>query len=250
VRKQGYNTTPYNTTPFNYAIPASETKEGKERLRIYYEALGRFIDMFSKIEMAAHIVLRHYAKMTTATANALLSGVRVDETKNRLQRLFDAGIMNEADWNDAEPIFQHLAVINGRRNNILHHGAISVAEGFGIVTNANIAHTQERGTKFPISPDILDNMTADLRKIMIHLYTRHAGRPPLLGAHPEIDALLRASWRYTQQPSPPAESGKSARSGHTTKKSHQDQPKPFQEWWSIAGLSRSGLSTSCTTFVN
>jgi hypothetical protein len=89
---------PLNTSPLNYAIPASETKPGKERLRTYYEALRRFVDMFSKIEIAAHIVLRHYAKMTTATANALLSRVRVDETKNRLQRLFEAGIINEADW--------------------------------------------------------------------------------------------------------------------------------------------------------
>jgi hypothetical protein len=120
-------------------------------------------------------------------------------------------------------------MINGRRNNILHYGAISIAEGFGIVTNANIAHIQERVTRFQISPKILDDMTADLRKIMIHLYTRHAGRPPLRGAHAEIDATLRASWRYTQQPSPPAESGKLARSGRTKKKSHQDQPKPSQD---------------------
>jgi hypothetical protein len=223
------NSSPLNASPFNYAIPASETEHGKERLRVYYEALGRFVDMFSQIEMTARIVLRHYTKMTTAAANALLSGVRVDEIKNRFQRLYEAGIISEVDWNDAKPLFQHLGEINGRRNGILHYGAISVAEGLGRVTNANIAHTPQRIAEFPISPEILDDMTADLRKIMLHLLTRHAGRPALRGVHPELDAILRASWRYTQQPSPPPRFGKLRGLGRTKNKVHRDQPKPSQK---------------------
>jgi hypothetical protein len=43
----------------------------------------------------------------------LLSGVRVDETKNRLLRLHDEGLMSDPDWKDAEPIFQQLAVAVG-----------------------------------------------------------------------------------------------------------------------------------------
>lgn len=37
-------------SPFNYTVPASETKEGQERLRAYYEALGRFVQMFAEVE--------------------------------------------------------------------------------------------------------------------------------------------------------------------------------------------------------
>lgn len=35
-----------------YKVTAAETEEGKERLRAYYEALGRFVDMFARIETA------------------------------------------------------------------------------------------------------------------------------------------------------------------------------------------------------
>ena len=60
--------TPFNTTPFNYSVPASETPQGKERIRAYHEALGRFIDMFSRAEAAVEYVLRHYAETSTRVA--------------------------------------------------------------------------------------------------------------------------------------------------------------------------------------
>lgn len=204
---------------------ASQTPEGKERLRAYYEALGRFVDMFSKAERAVHLVLRNYAKMTDGAARALLSGVRVDETRNRLSRLHEAKAMSDEDWVSVEPILQHLNEINGCRNEILHHGALTVAEGDGLVTNAAMALTVDRVTGFPISPDILADMTFDLRKIILHLYVRHLGRPPLRGDHPELQATLHAPWRYTRKPEPLAAKGKSARPDQPTKQSHPTQPK-------------------------
>jgi hypothetical protein len=72
--------------------------------------------------------------------------------------------MSDPDWKDPEPIFQQLAIISGRRNDIFHHGASFIAEGEGVVTNATMALTEERITKFDISPDIINDMTADLKK--------------------------------------------------------------------------------------
>lgn len=139
----------YDKTP----KPVAETEEGKKRLNAYSLALGRFTDCFARVEHAVHTVLSHYAKLPPAAARALLSGVRVDETKNRLLRLHDEGLMSDPDWKDAEPIFQQLAIISGRRNDIFHHGASFIAEGEGVVTNATMALTEERITKFDISPD-------------------------------------------------------------------------------------------------
>jgi hypothetical protein len=99
----------YDKTP----KPVAETEEGKKRLNAYYLALGRFTDRFARVEQAVHTVLSHYAKLPPAAARALLSGVRVDETKNRLLRLHDEGLMSDPDWKDAEPIFQQLAVAVG-----------------------------------------------------------------------------------------------------------------------------------------
>jgi hypothetical protein len=114
-----------------YEKPAAETEEGKQRQEAYYAALGRFVHRFALAELCAHSVL--YAKLPTATARVLLSGVRIDETKNRLSRLHEVGIIDDADWADAEPIFQQLNIINGCRNQILHHGAISSRRGAGLL---------------------------------------------------------------------------------------------------------------------
>jgi hypothetical protein len=142
-----------------------EPAAGKERLNAYYLALGCFTHRFAWVEEAVHTVLSHYAKLPPAAARALLSGVRVDETKNRLSRLHEVGLISDADWMDVEPIFQQLGIINNRRNEIFHHGASFIAEGAGVVTNATMALTEERITKFDISADIIDDMTADLKKI-------------------------------------------------------------------------------------
>jgi hypothetical protein len=195
---------------------------GKERLNAYYLALGCFTHRFAWVEEAVHTVLSHYAKLPPAAARALLSGVRVDETKNRLSRLHEVGLISDADWMDVEPMFQQLGIINNRRNEIFHHGASFIAEGAGVVTNATMALTEERITKFDISADIIDDMTADLKKIFFHLYVRHMGQPQ---KHPKLEEILREPWRYKPQSVPPTKSHKSSRREGTKPPARTSSPK-------------------------
>jgi len=133
--------------------------------------------------------------------------------------------LSEADWADVEPTFQQLGVINGMRNDILHHGASAIAEGFGIVTNAEMALSADRVTSFAISADILNKMTADLRKIIIHLHASHMGRPPLRGKHQEIDAILLEPWQYKPQPLHRASMPRPGKRGQPKGKSQKGPPK-------------------------
>lgn len=207
-----------------YGTSAAETPEGKKRVEEYHAALGRFVARFATAEMTVPFVLRHYAKLSLATGRALLSGVRVDQAKSLLGRLADAGVMSKEDWADLEPTLQQLGIINGRRNEILHYGAESVAEGRAFVTNALVALTEDRLTSFVISPAILDDMAADLNKIIIHMLTRHAGRPQLR-AKASLDgvaALLREPWRYKPPSSPPKKMDR------PSTKAQPGQPKPSQ----------------------
>jgi hypothetical protein len=209
--------------------PASETEEGKLRLDEYYLALGRFAHWFAQAELAVHSVLAHYANLSTSNARALFSGVRARDTKSLPQRLHELGTISEEEWIDAEPVFQQLTLINSRRNDIFHHGASSIAEGVGIVSNAAMAHIEERITGFEISPHIPDDMTADIRKILTHLYIRHMGRPRLLGKHPQLDEILLAPWRYKPKQLPAAKSRKPASSDRTKSKSRKAPPEPSLE---------------------
>jgi hypothetical protein len=141
-----------------------------------------------------------------------------------LKRLADAGAMERADWDDLAPTLDQLNFINSLRNDILHHGANWVAEGRGTVTNAMMALTEERITSFAISPAILDDMTADLRKIILHMLVRHAGRPAPKAPYNRqwIDSVLREPWRYTQPPSPPPKKNR------PSKQAQAAPPKPSE----------------------
>jgi len=133
---------------------------------VYYNALGEFVHRFAAVEIAVHLVLRYYCKMSANVGKALLSGVRIDDARNRLNRLHEVKLISDPKWGILEPIFQQLLIINGARNDIIHYGASEVDTKTGFVTNEIMALTEERVSRFPISSEILDEMTEDLRKIL------------------------------------------------------------------------------------
>jgi hypothetical protein len=182
-----------------YATPPAETEEGRQRLSVYYLALGRFAHRFALTELGVHFVLRHYAGMTTGVARALLSGVRVRDTRSKLSRLHEIGIIPDKKWSELTFLFDQLSIINSARDDIFHYGAINIAEDDGVVTNAAVALVEDRITAFKISVEALDNMTADLRKILVHFHLSHMGKPPLKGIHPTINEILSAPWQYKHQ---------------------------------------------------
>lgn len=186
----------YEKTP----TPAAETKEGRKRLKAYRLALGSFIDAFAKAEIAMHYVLRYYTKTEDIIARAVFSGVRTDVAADHLRRLAAAKLIDPDEWKELEPILAQLKLIGGRRNIILHYGASDIAEGRGIATDAIMAVTQGKAKSFPVSPDILDDMTHDARKIFLHLVIRHAGRRTPRGRHPDLIEVLEAPWRYKSLP--------------------------------------------------
>jgi hypothetical protein len=190
--------------------PASETDEGKERAKAYRLALGGFVDAFAKVETAMYLALRWHTKTTTTVAKAVFSGTRVETAASFLKRLAEIGSIDAAEWAELEPILGQLHKINGTRNIILHHGAEGVEEGRAFVTDALRALTEDRMKVVPISPEILDAMGFDCRKIFLHLVTRHLGRPPLRGYHAELDEVLHAAWRYI--PVPPRQSPEAGKS--------------------------------------
>jgi hypothetical protein len=176
--------------------PASQTDEGRKRLEAYCLALGQFVDQFSKVESSLHLLLRWQTKTTTGTARAVFSGVRADAAAEYVRRLHSVGIIDPREWVELEPVLNQVKAINTMRNDILHQGAMAIAEGRGFTTNALRALTEQHIKSFPVSPEMLADMTADLRKIFIHLAVRHCGRPALRGKHPELEEVLRGTWRY------------------------------------------------------
>jgi hypothetical protein len=159
-----------------YTIPASQTPGGKERLREYYEALGRFVDMFARAETAITLTLWHYAKTSPEIAKVVFAGTRTDQGATYIKQITQAIGLTQELQDDLEDVLQQLGIINGVRNAILHYGTEpeSVAAGKAIVSDALRAKGQP--STFPISPTTLNEMIADLYKVIGHLNLRHLGK--------------------------------------------------------------------------
>jgi hypothetical protein len=231
----GFNTTPLNTpTPERlrklYKIRAGDTPEGRERLRAYYEALGRFIAMFAEVETAVTQTLWLYAGTRPTIAKVVFAGAKIDISLTYIKQLAEAVDAPQEARADLEYILQQLGIINGVRNAVLHYGATSIAEGNAVVSNALRAKSEP--TVFPISPTALDEMTFDLRKIIYHLHYRHMGRQGPRGDYGKavLDGALSAAWRY-KHPTPPKTHPKGAQQKQPRKRDlkRPGQPRPFQE---------------------
>jgi hypothetical protein len=173
-------------------------------LREYYEALGRFVDMFARAETAVALTLRHYAKTPPAVAKIVFAGTRTDPSSKFIRQIAQATGVSQELRDDLEEVLQHLTIINTVRNYVLHNGAEpeSVAQGRAIVSDALRAKGEP--TTFPISPEVLRDMTSDLHKIIAHLDQSHFGKTKgytILG-DPRFDA-----WKY-KHPVPPSKHSK------------------------------------------
>jgi hypothetical protein len=179
-----------------YQVPASETKEGIERERAYYEALGRFVQIFAEVEKLIWQTLVHYVGTSHEVAKIVLTAGKVDQCATYIKQVAAANNSPKEKRDDLEFVLQQLGIINSRRDAILHYGATAIAEGRGTVSDA--WKTKAEPKVFPISDIALTEMTDDARKIIAHLTERHLGRPQPPGG-PDISSLeqvLRRAWRY------------------------------------------------------
>jgi hypothetical protein len=173
-----------------------------ERRQKHYEAFGQFIEAFAIVETAMALTLWKYAGVSHRVARAVFSGVRAKEAGDFIKRILEARKAPQAKRNRLKYILDQLGEINSARNDIVHYGIQSVWEGNAVVTNALKAATKSKVTHFSASAEILDNMTADLRKITMHLNYEWLEKP-----RPAQDSLrmgldnrvLQAPWKYRPQ---------------------------------------------------
>jgi hypothetical protein len=146
-----------------YQVPASETKEGIERERTYYEALGRFVQIFAEVEKLVWQTLVHYVGVSHEVAKIVLTAGKVDQCAKHIKQIVAATNVPKEKRDDLEFVLEQLWVINGRRDAILHYGATAIAEGRGMVSDAWKAKAEPK--EFSISDTTLAEMTDDARKI-------------------------------------------------------------------------------------
>jgi hypothetical protein len=173
-------------------------------LQDYLIRLGGFVTVFAGIEALLHEALRHYTKMPFRTANAILSGIRVDAAMSFIKRISDAEHFPKEIKDEMKYVFDQLALINQMRNDILHYG-LAFGAGDFIVTNAMFAHTEDHIRNLNISPQTLSEMTSDLIKIRSHMTMWIHGDVIRLaikdsGNSYPYDEHISSPWRYKPPP--------------------------------------------------
>jgi hypothetical protein len=197
-----FGTATFGAPRITYTVSASDTIVGQELLRAYYEALGRFVQMFAEVERVVAETLWAYAETRPEIAKVIFAGVQSDTAANYIKAVAKVTNADTEALADLENVMQQFGTIRGVRNDILHHGASNIAEGKGIVSNAWKAKAEP--TEFPISAEALQLMEADLRKIIAHLGYRHLGRPwprGALGLH-ALQETLQRPWQYKHREQP------------------------------------------------
>jgi hypothetical protein len=182
--------------------------------------------MFAHVEEAIQLTLWHYAKTHQTIARSVFSGVRVKDGMSFIKRIAEATGAPTEIQEELGNLFAQLHKITDTRNEVLHHGAQSVARGNAFVTNALLAHLPDKITLIPISPATVDEMTADLRKIIVTLHARHAGRPAPEGALERrmTENVVSSPWRYTHLVLRP-ESRTAAEKSPRTRRRDPKQPR-------------------------
>jgi hypothetical protein len=192
----------------------------------FYLSLGRFLHQFSLLEGVMLILLIRITGVSQEVGKSIYSGTRIAQAKDFINRTLDATNRKKTKTL-LKPYFDHIGILNGTRDDILHYGArYDFEEKALIVSNERAAHVSERKRQYIVTPNLLDDMTHDVMMI-IHALLRE-GNPPNLSVPETFEAEHSLAWRYKQPPLISRETGLIRFLGELKRQLHEDQEEHAQ----------------------
>jgi hypothetical protein len=165
----------------------------------YWQALGEFIEAFSSAELGLMHYLIWCAKLRHDVGRALLSGIHVDQMINFIRRVWQI-IPPDADIAEKlSGVLEQFKLISDVRNSMVHYVSLVSSDKGRISSNATRALTDRHIREHRVEPKILQEMTADVRKISNHLsYAEIATVDPRRDRSELAKSFpaLVVSWRY------------------------------------------------------
>src|SRR5215217_3261382 len=117
-----------------------EILEGSDPSK-YYDAVGRFVSMFSTVEEYMQRALWRCSGIAAPIAPAIFSGTRVDAASGYIKRIAEAQNWPKEEREELDEIVSQLSEITRLRNDILHYGANWSSPTELTVSNELLAHT-------------------------------------------------------------------------------------------------------------
>lgn len=168
----------------------------------YWLSLGMFVHQFAQVETTLWLTLSKFSRVSFPTAKAIFHGVRSDGARQYINRILEVTNASQPVKDDFQFIFTQLGHITDARNSILHYGTVfKSGEGDDFLsTNAMLALTTRQPKAFLVSPLILKQMAADLKKINAHLLSHLLTGAPDPQRQMLLGNQLQRAWQYKPPP--------------------------------------------------
>lgn len=161
----------------------------------YWEALGRFVSLYSMVEESMQAALWRCAGVKPPVAPAIFSGTRAKAASEYIDRIAEAQRWPKSKRAEIKDVFKQLSELTQTRNDILHYGASMSGPGEWVVDNKLAAHVEKKIRRTKISVKILNQMSEDAYKIMLHVVGIEK-RGKDVPAPPSVEAILKRAWLY------------------------------------------------------
>jgi hypothetical protein len=155
--------------------------------------------VFSGVETNLLSALWYLAKVESPTAQAVLTGIKVEGAIGLINRLADAQNWSKARKAEFKKFSDQLGLINKLRNDILHNGSNWTSSQTWTVTNRHSAHVPSRIRSYPVTAELLRSARRDLQKVEDDLVLFTWGEAMGLGGTLQPSPWATASFR---SPSP------------------------------------------------
>ena len=131
----------------------------------FFSDLGLFVLLFAQAESLLWSAIWATSGMELKAAQALLSGIRVNDGIGLLGRLLDVQEPIVKAKKEVKEALRQLGIINKVRNDILHYG-IDLNRKEKIITNQMKALSRSRITRTKISSSVIAFMVSDVAVIL------------------------------------------------------------------------------------
>ena len=169
-----------------------------QKMVLYWQSLGQFIDQYAEAEAAISGVLWHLTKVTPSVGRAVFSGTRADAATKYISRLLEVKKIGQLEKNHIKYLFDHFGEITKTRNDIVHYGTQYNDDGDFIVTNERVALNKSKLREHSITANVLDQMSHDLEVIIADLFAFLVRKSPhdLRIVRMIYAKHIGAPWRY------------------------------------------------------
>jgi hypothetical protein len=176
----------------------------------YFAKFGQFVHWYANVERIVHYVFRHFSGLPQEAARTIDGGMNLSALIGLTRRLVAARKISEAERNELELLFDHLAHVTKLRDVLIHRGGESVGEHV-ISTNYHVARSETDFEYIALNLSDIDAAMLDCTQMYMRFDLLMEPNAPWFKTMPEeARAWLNQPWRYKPRqpkkpnPKPPA----------------------------------------------